>query len=295
MARQHCSGISGSIQPESPAALAGMRNHAYPSLSLPTISDIPVRIPSLSEQQRIAAILDEAFEGIAIATANAEAGLKTAKNLFDSVLHQQFSTRDMQWQATGVPLSRLCELIVDCEHKTAPSADEGIPSIRTPNIGKGRLKLDNVNRVSEQTYKLWTRRAEPAAGDLILAREAPAGNVAVVPTNLRVCLGQRTVLIRPRRDIFESEFLALLLLQPRMQRALLAHSKGATVQHVNLKDIRALDVGRVPRISIQKEFVTRFWAVADSADRLQSILMQKLAALDDLKKSLLHDAFSGQL
>src|SRR5262245_12463014 len=100
---------------------------------------------------------------------------------------------------TTVTLSSICELIVDCAHKTAPIPAEGYPSIRTPNIGRGRLILDGVNRVSEETYRNWTRRAEPRHGDLIFAREAPVGNVAIVPPGQNVCLGQRTVLIRPDR------------------------------------------------------------------------------------------------
>jgi len=50
-------------------------------------------------------------------------------------------------------LNEVCELIVDCEHKTAPTQKEGYPSIRTPNVGRGRLILDKVNRVSEEIYK----------------------------------------------------------------------------------------------------------------------------------------------
>jgi type I restriction enzyme S subunit len=50
-------------------------------------------------------------------------------------------------------LNDVCTLIVDCEHKTAPTQSKGIPSIRTPNIGRSRLILDNVNRVSDETYK----------------------------------------------------------------------------------------------------------------------------------------------
>jgi len=93
-------------------------------------------------------------------------------------------------------LNDVCELIIDCEHKTAPIQETGYPSIRTPNIGKGRLILENVNRVSEETYKEWTKRAVPQTEDIILAREAPVGNAAIIPKNLKVCLGQRTVLIR---------------------------------------------------------------------------------------------------
>lgn len=108
-------------------------------------------------------------------------------------------------------LNDLCELIVDCEHKTAPTENEntGFYSVRTPNIGRGSLILDNVNFVSEETYIAWTRRAIPKANDLILAREAPVGNVAIVPKGLKVCLGQRTVLIRPDVNKINPHYLVI--------------------------------------------------------------------------------------
>ena len=265
------------------------------SLRLRHFEQLPVVIPSIPEQHRIVAILDEAFDGIATARANAEQNLQNARALFESHLQSVFSQRGEGWKETNKPLSSLCELIVDCEHKTAPTQEEGIPSIRTPNIGKGHLLLDGVYRVSEATYTEWTRRAEPRAGDLIFAREAPAGNVGVVPSNLRVCLGQRTVLIRPNVSVFIPDFLALLLLCPTMQQTLLGHSRGATVQHVNMKDIRALNVGAIPSLLVQAEIVEKFASLRSETQRLESIYQRKLAALDALKKSLLHQAFSGAL
>ena len=259
------------------------------------IEAYPIPVPPLPEQQRIVTVLDEAFDGIATAKANAEKNLQNARAIFESHLQSVFTQRGAGRHETKEPLSSLCELIVDCEHKTAPTQEEGTPSIRTPNIGKGNLLLEGVYRVSEATYTEWTRRAEPRAGDLIFAREAPAGNVGVVPPNLRVCLGQRTVLIRPSRTVFIPEFLALLLLCPGMQKTLLGHSRGATVQHVNMKDIRALNVGAIPSISIQTDIVEKFAAVRSETQRLESIYKRKLAALDDLKRSLLHQAFTGLL
>jgi len=266
-----------------------------PKLNQGNLREIEIPIPPLPEQQRIVAILDAAFASIATAKANTEQNLKNARALFDSYLHEVFSQRGDDWIETHKPLADLCELIVDCEHKTAPTQEEGIPSIRTPNIGKGKLLLDGVYRVSEETYKEWSRRAEPKAGDLILAREAPAGNVAVIPENIKVCLGQRTVLIRPKSNIFESEFLAFLLLCPDMREKLLAHSRGATVQHVNMKDIRALNVGAIPPIEIQKIIVEKLNNLIEQNQRLETIYQRKLAALDELKKALLHQAFSGEL
>lgn len=268
--------------------------------SYPAVTDGEVRaqlipVPPLPEQQRIVGILDEAFESLATAKANVEKNLQNARALFESHLQSVFTQRGEGWVEHQKPMVDLCELIVDCEHKTAPKQEEGIPSIRTPNIGKGKLLLDDVYRVSEEIYHEWTRRAKPHPGDLILAREAPAGNVAIIPENLKVCLGQRTVLIRPSRKVFEPEFLALMLLQPQMQQKLLAHSRGATVQHVNMKDIRALDVGAIPPLSVQRDIVSVISKTSQEIQRLESIYQRKLAALEALKKSLLHQAFSGGL
>lgn len=268
---------------------------AIPGISREQVLGLQIPTPPLPEQRRIVAILDEAFDGIATAKANAEKNLRNARALFDSHLRHVFTERADKWQLRHESLAELCELIVDCEHKTAPTQTDGIASIRTPNIGKGKLLLDGVYRVSESTYFEWTRRAMPRPGDLVLAREAPAGNVAVIPENLKVCLGQRTVLIRPKLNFIQPRFLAFVLLHPAMQQTLLAHSRGATVQHVNLKDIRALHLGRIPSLAIQKEVIEWLDNASSGGERLESIYQQKLAALDALKKSLLHQAFSGQL
>jgi type I restriction enzyme S subunit len=152
-----------------------------------------------------------------------------------------------------------------------------------------------VYRVSDETYKEWTRRAEPRPGDLILAREAPAGNVAVIPEGMKLCLGQRTVLLRPKRNLFESAYLAHLLLQKNSQQRLLAHSRGATVQHVNVKDIRSFKVSSLPSLQEQRSVIERVKVFAEEERRLEGLYLRKLAALDELKQSLLHQAFNGQL
>lgn len=148
-------------------------------------------------------------------------------------------------------LDDACEFIVDCLHKTAPLQSTGYPSIRTPNVGRGRLILEGVNRVSQEVYEDWTKRAVPESGDLILAREAPAGNVAVIRDGQTVCLGQRTVHLRPDREKVDPNFLCYYLLAPRQQGLLLAGETGVTAGHVNMRDIRRLDVGCLPDLDTQ--------------------------------------------
>jgi len=149
-------------------------------------------------------------------------------------------------------LQEVCELIVDCEHKTAPTQDSGYPSIRTPNIGRGYFILNDVNRVSEETYRLWTRRARPQPGDLIMAREAPVGNVAIIPEGLEPCLGQRTLLIRPDPSKVDPLFLNYFLNGPYIQGLIQGKTNGATVAHLNMEDVRTMYLPAPPPLSIQR-------------------------------------------
>ena len=152
-------------------------------------------------------------------------------------------------------LSDVCEFIVDCPHSTAPDEGKGYPLIRTPNVGKGRLDLNGVHRVSESVYKQRIQRGAPRANDLIFAREAPAGNVALVQENQTVCLGQRTVLIRPNVQKVNPQYLVYYLLSPKPQYELLGTANGATVAHINLPAIRNLKI-ELPEKSVQDKIGT---------------------------------------
>lgn len=145
----------------------------------------------------------------------------------------------------------VCELIVDCPHSTAKDEGQGIPLVRTPNIGKGRLEFAGIHRVSETIYNLRIERATPKAGDLILAREAPVGNVALIMPGQKVCLGQRVVLIRPNQIKADSAYLTYYLLSKDVQHRLKSNANGAVVAHLNMDDIRNLEI-ELPDISVQK-------------------------------------------
>ena len=158
-------------------------------------------------------------------------------------------------------LDEICN-IYDCPHYTAENEGKGYALIRTPNVGRGRLIMSDVHRVSFENYKKRNARATPECGDLIFAREAPVGNIAVIQNGEAVCLGQRTVLLKPNPKIVNAYYLAYNILTPWQQRRLLAPSAGSIVSHVNLKDIKAFTL-TLPTIEQQK------------------IIAQVLCALDD--------------
>lgn len=148
----------------------------------------------------------------------------------------------------GESLEELCDLIVDCPHKTAPvSADAFAYAVGTTAIGvDGTISFDKARAVDAATYKAWAARAVPEPGDLIFCREAPVGPVALVPEAPRVCLGQRTMLLRPDPDRLDRRWLAYKLRAPSTLAALLSRSEGSTVSHLNVSDVRTFEVAPPP-------------------------------------------------
>lgn len=175
---------------------------------------------------------------------------------------------------TEVLLSDICELIVDCPHSTAVDEGKGYPLVRTPNIGKGRLIYQGMHRVSEDVYLQRNKRATPQEDDLIFAREATAGNVALIQEGEKVCLGQRTVLIRPNKALVNPAFLTYFLLAPKQQYNLLSTANGATVAHVNLPTIRNLKL-ELPNLVVQRriaEVLSRYDALIENYQRQIKLL-----------------------
>ena len=165
-----------------------------------------------------------------------------------------------------ITLADVCEAIVDCEHKTAPLSAAGYPSIRTTNIKNGRLDLANSNRVDHATYEAWTQRRRPVPGDLILAREAPVGEVGIIPFGAQVVLGQRTVLICPDRSKADPHYLLFIMIGPEMRHRMTSKAGGSTVDHLNMRDIRALPLPELPPLPEQRALAAVLGALDDKIE-----------------------------
>lgn len=185
-----------------------------------------------------------------------------------------------------VKLNDICELIIDCPHSTEPDEGRGYPIIRTPNIGVGYLDLEGVQRVSRAAYDRRNVRAVPRPGDLIMAREAPAGNVGIIREGMEVCLGQRTVLIRPDAKSVNSLFLNYYLNAPRQRHNLLRNSNGATVSHVNMPIIRNLPV-ELPDLETQR----RIAGVLSAYDELIENNRKQIKLLEEAAQRLYKEWF----
>ena len=175
-------------------------------------------------------------------------------------------------------LRNASKAIVDCEHKTAPIEALGIPSIRTTDIKNGRIDLQNANKVSQETYHEWTKRMEPRPSDLILSREAPVGEVGIVPEGAKVCLGQRTVLIRPDCEKVVPRYLLYLLLTREMKHEMTSRAEGSIVPHLNMSDIRDLEIPVLPPLDEQRR-VAHILGTLDEKIELNRQMNETLEAI----------------
>lgn len=120
----------------------------------------------------------------------------------------------------------------------------------------------------KSVYTSRNQRGTPQDNDLIFAREAPAGNVAIVKNGEKVCLGQRTVLIRPNPNVVVADYLVYYLLAPQQQYGLLGTANGATVAHVNIPTIRNLEID-LPPINEQRRIADILSAYDDLIENNQ--------------------------
>lgn len=140
-------------------------------------------------------------------------------------------------------LEDLCEKIVDCPHSTPQWLDEGIPIIRNFNLRNGRFDFSSAFFVDEKTYKDRTKRIVPQYKDIIFSREAPIGDVAMIPENFKCCLGQRLVLLRANEQICSSEYLLYALQTEFVKKQIEAIEKtGSIVSNFNISDMKRLQI-----------------------------------------------------
>jgi type I restriction enzyme, S subunit len=261
------------------------------NLNVGSVRKFHISLPPLPEQKRIVAILDEAFEGIDRAVANAEKNLANARELFESYLNKVFTQKGDGW--VEEPLEKIAELI-DSLHKTPKYIERGgFPMVRVTDVRDGVLNLLGAKRVDEATFQEFSKRHSSKIGDIVLSRVGSYGVPALVKSDEPFCLGQNTVFIIPVPSI-SSSLLYYFLTSPVSKQQVDSFVAGTSQPTISLKNIRKICVPIPPKH--ERELIEkRFENYSSETQRLQSIYQQKLTALTELKQTLLQKAFSGEL
>ena len=244
-----------------------VQDHAYPSLNLPTIAGIEVHLPALAEQQRIVGLLDEAFAGLATAQANAEKNLQNARALFESHLHNEHAEKAMLGDLVNIKTGKL----------DANAAVEG-----------GKFPFFTCSR---DIFAIDTYAFDCEA--ILLAGNNAVGDFNVKHYNGKFNAYQRTYVItvnEKKRVLYRFLYFQML----KSLKKFKAQSVGAGTKFLKLGMIKELEI-ELPSLDEQQRIVSTMDAVREETQRLARLYERKHAALAALKKSLLHQAFTGEL
>ncbi len=265
---------------------------AQPKLNQTALNSIPIPVPPLPEQRRIVGILDEAFDGIATAKANAEKNLQNARAIFESHLQSVFTQSGKGWVEKR--LDDVCaEITVGHVGSMATQYKEGgIPFLRSQNIRPFFVSLDNVVFIDE-TFHRSLAKSQLRPGDVAVVRTGYPGTAAVVPESLPICNCSDLVIVRPGPTA-NPHYLALFFNSTVGKELVAGRVVGAAQKHFNVTAAKQVSIS-FPPVHEQSKVVAKLDAFRVETQRLESVYQRKLAALEALKKSLLHQAFTGEL
>ena len=264
--------------------------NTMPYIKVGMLTDFHLPVPPLAEQQRIVGLLDEAFEGIATAKANAEKNLQNARALFESHLQSLFTKRGLGW--VEKKLEEIGKTQTGSTPKTSDHSNYGdfISFVKPGDFNMdGTLDYDK-DGLSESGAE--GARIVPAGSVLMVCIGATIGKCGYCDKD--VTTNQQVNSLTPN-DGSSNRFIFYQMLTQTFQRKVIHASGQATLPIINKSKWSALSVWLPPNVAEQNKFADEFDALTEETQRLARLYERKLAALEALKKSLLHQAFSGEL
>jgi type I restriction enzyme, S subunit len=259
------------------------------NLSLEQIRELQIPIPTLPEQERIVAVLDEVFASIAQAKANTERNLVNARELFESVLQSSMSNDD--WEKKT--LKEISITFGRGKSKNRPRNDPKLYGGKYPFIQTGDIRNSN-HYITEysQTYselglaqsKLWPK------GTICITIAANIAETGIL--GFDSCFPDSVIGLVVNPKIADVDFIEYLL--QYFKKKLQAKGKGSAQDNLNMEKFEN-EYFPIPPLAEQRAIVGRLEALSAETGRLEAVYRQKVAALEALKKSVLAKAFEGEL
>jgi type I restriction enzyme S subunit len=266
------------------------------------LDTIRVPFPPPAEQHRIVGVLEEAFVGIATAKANTEKNLQNAPNLYESYLESVFYERGAKWERVTLEhllARRWIESHLDGNHgsdypRKQEFIDDGVPYISANCLDNERVDMSRAKYLSQARAAL-IHKGIAKDVDVLFAHNATVGPVAILRTDEeKVILGTSLTYYRCNSQHILPEYLAHYMRSSGFKTQYLQVMRQSTRNQVPITKQREF-YHVVPPIEEQKYIIGALDGLFENSQQLASLYERKLAALEELKKSLLHQAFTGKL
>ncbi|MCF3648034.1 restriction endonuclease subunit S, partial [Planktothrix agardhii] len=258
--------------------------------SVKVLKEIQIYLPLIPEQKRIVAILDEAFEGIDSAIANTEKNLANSREIFESYLNAIFTQKEDGW--VEKKLEDICE-VKDGTHDSPKYVENGIPFITQKNIRENGLIFENIKFISSSDHEKFYSRSNVAYGDILISMIGANRGMACIVDQDRIFSIKNVGLIKASKNI-NGYFLLYFLKSGKAQMYVEDASRGGAQPFIGLGKLREFPVSVAPQDS-QATIVIKLDELYNETQRLEAIYRQKIAALNELKQSILQKAFTGEL
>ena len=266
-----------------------------PTLNRNFVHDEQVKVPTFTEQKRIVSILDEAFDGIATAKANAEKNLQNARALFESHLEAVFTQPGSGWVEKS--LEEVADSNCTLSYGIVQPGEEypdGLPVVRPTDLTTKVIQLSGLKRIDPKLAEAY-RRTALFGSELLLCVRGSTGLVSIASAELVGANVTRGIVpIRFKGALLRSDFGFYLMSSAAVQSQIREKTYGTALMQINIRDLRNITLW-FPPLKEQEVIASKLDDLHEDTQRLESIYQQKLAALEELKKSLLHEAFSGRL
>jgi len=259
------------------------------NLNSELVKRVMLPLPPLPEQQRIVAILDEAFAGLATATVNAEKSLKNARELFDSYLNSTFKRRGAEWIDRAV-----ADVADHCLGKMLDrnkNRGEPKPYLRNLNVRWFDFDLSDVLEMRFEKDEI--DRYSAIKGDLLICEGGYPGRAAIWERDEPIFFQKAIHRVRFHAPQLAKWFLYFLYIQDATGE-LRSHFTGAGIQHFTGQALGRFKLP-IPSVIEVREHVAKFDELATQTRSLENSYKKKLEQIRDLKQAILHKAFSGNL
>ena len=280
-------------------------------LSFDDFKNIPFLVPSLAEQERIAAFLDAECAEIDAVLEKTRASIEEYKKLKQAVITQAVTKGirgDRPMKDSGIEwigdipaeweirkIFRAINKVGDIDHYMPDSVDDGIPYLMTGDLQE---KLSDVNlkrckKVSFQDYEMLSSKIRVSKGDVIFARYATIGTVCFVDTEDNILVSYACLIIKPNSSLLYGEFLFYYLKSTAFLEEIKQYIKANTQANVGLDSVSKAKIA-LPSVREQQKIVEYLRDKCKKIDALIAKKQQYLTEIENYKKSLIYEYVTGK-
>ena len=278
------------------------RGVAQKGLYLNQVRSFEIPLPPLPEQQRIVAMLDEAFAAIATAKENAEKNLQNARELFEPYLQGVFANPGDGWEEKPLGDKNLLEIIDGDRGKNYPKKSDFLEEgfclfMNTKNVRPDGFDFETTMFINEKKDKA-LGNGKIKRNDVVMTTRGTIGNLGIYSDdvhydNIRINSGM--LIFRPNLKVIIPEYLFEILRSGIIKAQINKHVSGAAQPQLPIKTLVSFSFPVPKSLPEQRSIVAKLDALSAETKKLEAIYRQKLNDLDELKKSVLQKAFNGGL